>query len=74
MKERKVTQIEIIQETDALTFKKRVNDRMREIDDVIELTFPNGNGFCAMIKYNLIEQTPEDAADRYYQKYGKQYC
>lgn len=73
MKDQKKIQIDIIQEDDAATFKQKVNDRMSELQNVTELTFPEGCGFCAMIKYEVKTEVPEDAADKYYLKYHRQY-
>lgn len=73
MKKKTITQIEIIQESDAQLFKQKVNDRLREIETVLELSFPSEKQFCALIKYEYTETIPEDARDVYYQQHGKHY-
>ena len=73
MKKKTITQIEIIQESDAQLFKQKVNDRLREIETVLELSFPSEKQFCALIKYEYTEMIPEDARDVYYQQHKKHY-
>lgn len=73
MIERKKLQIEIIEEENAETFKQKVNTRISELENVIELSLPEGNIYRAIIKYEAIETIPENAEDRYYNKHNKHY-
>ena len=73
MEEKRVIKIDVIQDNDAVIFTQKVNARTSELQNVLELTFPEGKGFCALIKYEDVEKVPENAKDRYYQQHGKHY-
>lgn len=73
MNEKRIPQIELIKETDGKQFQEKLNGRLKELGQITNLTFPEGNGFCAMICYETIIQESESVEDEYYLNYGKRY-
>lgn len=73
MKQRTITQIEIIQEKDPQLFKEKLNALLREIGSDPEVTFPKNKEYCALIKYDIHEEIPENEAERFHQEHGKYY-
>jgi hypothetical protein len=74
MKQRTITQIEIVQEKDPQLFQEKLNTLLREISGTPEVTFPKSEEYCAMVKYEIQEEIPEDESERFYQEHGKYYC
>lgn len=73
MRTRTIQQLEVIESQNAADFQTKVNDTLRQLDDVVEVLYPENKGFCALIRYNMDLDEPESIADEYLLKYGKSY-
>ena len=73
MKERTVQQIKVIESTNPATFQEQVNEALKQLPTVINVTYPESKGLCALIRYNETIEESETAEDEYKLKTGRSY-
>ena len=73
MKERRLTQIVVVNETSAHVFQDRVNAELMAHENVTDIRYQDtGSGFCAIITYEDVLKVVETAED-HFRLMGKRY-